>query len=418
MTDPAIRVERLGKCYRIVRRSRYPTLRESIMTGLTNLFRPAEWQRDRPLWAIRDVSFEVPPGAVVGIIGRNGAGKSTILRILCRITDPTEGLAEIRGRVGSILEVGTGFHPELNGRENVYLNGAILGMRKTAIDRQFDRIVEFAEVEEFVETPVKHYSSGMYMRLAFAVAAHLDVQILLIDEVLAVGDAGFQRKCLGKMSQVAEAGRTVLFVSHNMQAVRQLCSRALWIRDGALHRDGAVVDVVDEYLQEAAPARSLEETQERIRRLPPDRAFKLESVSITQGGKPVASVVNGQALEIDIRFRVLERTRGLRVFFDLHDEEGALLFRSHHDEDADGIPTMEPGSYHSRATIPPDLLAPRSYELRVLASIFRDRACIPEPGIRVDFDVRPTGRANRAYVTDRIRGRLAPLIPWTTSRET
>ena len=194
------------------------------------------------------MSFDVSDGEVVGLVGRNGAGKSTLLKILSRITPPTTGRAEIRGRVGSLLEVGTGFHPELTGRENVFLNGAILGMRKTEIDRQFDDIVAFAELDQFMDTAVKHYSTGMYMRLAFAVSAHMDTEILLVDEVLAVGDAAFQQKCLGKMGEVAAAGRTVLFVSHNMAAVAGLCSRAIWIDHGTVKADGAVDDVTREYL--------------------------------------------------------------------------------------------------------------------------------------------------------------------------
>ena len=199
------------------------------------------------LWALKDVSFEVKRGEVVGIIGRNGAGKSTLLKILSRITKPTEGEVQIRGRIGSLLEVGTGFHPELTGRENIYLNGTILGMRKSEIDRKFDEIVAFSEIERFLDTPVKHYSSGMYMRLAFAVAAHLEAEILLVDEVLAVGDAQFQKKCLGKMGEVAREGRTVLFVSHNMVAVESLCARAMWLRGGQLVEQGSPHEVVSSY---------------------------------------------------------------------------------------------------------------------------------------------------------------------------
>ncbi len=202
----------------------------------------------RFIWALKDINFEVRQGEVVGLIGRNGAGKSTLLKILARITRPTEGHAEIHGRVGSLLEVGTGFHAELTGRENVYMSGAILGMRKAEIDRKFDEIVAFSEVERFLDTPLKHYSSGMQMRLAFAVAAHLEPEILLVDEVLAVGDAAFQKKCLGKMGDVARHGRTIVFVSHNIAAVKALCSRAVMIKDGTIAKSGAVAEVVDDYL--------------------------------------------------------------------------------------------------------------------------------------------------------------------------
>jgi lipopolysaccharide transport system ATP-binding protein len=247
VTDSVIHVEKLGKRYRTGEMTR-KTLRD-VMTGLLEdpLRKRAKGEND-VLWALREVSFEVKQGEVVGLIGRNGAGKSTLLKLLARITRPTEGRARIHGRVGSLLEVGTGFHSELTGRENVFLSGAILGMKKAEIRRKFDEIVAFSEVERFLDTPLKHYSSGMQMRLAFAVAAHLEPEILFIDEVLAVGDAAFQKKCLGKMKDVARHGRTILFVSHNMVALRALCSRALWLRDGCLLEDGLPGEVIDHYL--------------------------------------------------------------------------------------------------------------------------------------------------------------------------
>jgi lipopolysaccharide transport system ATP-binding protein len=259
--NTAIAVERLSKRYRIglQRAKRYRTLRESITDGFAS-----QWKRLRAAernspsaspaagiyWALQDVSFEIQPGEVVGIIGRNGAGKSTLLKILSRITEPTSGRATIRGRIGSLLEVGTGFHPELTGRENVYLNGSILGMSRREIDRKFDEIVAFAESEQFLDTPVKRYSSGMYVRLAFAVAAHLEPEILLVDEVLAVGDAEFQRKCLGKMDDIARGGRTVLFVSHQISAVRRLCRQCLMLEKGRLKSFGPMDEVIAQYLSE------------------------------------------------------------------------------------------------------------------------------------------------------------------------
>ena len=254
MTDTVIRVEGLSKQYRIgARRKPYSTLRESIAAACRAPFR--RWggrRRPEPLfWALRDLSFEVRAGEVLGVIGRNGAGKSTLLKILSRITEPAEGMAEITGRVGSLLEVGTGFHNELSGRDNIYLNGAILGMKRTEIARKFDEIVAFAEVEEFVDTPVKHYSSGMYLRLAFAVAAHLEPEILLIDEVLAVGDAAFQKKCMGQMGKVAQQGRTVLFVSHNMAAVRALCTRVAYLEQGRLDFIGDPAQAIRRYNESA-----------------------------------------------------------------------------------------------------------------------------------------------------------------------
>jgi lipopolysaccharide transport system ATP-binding protein len=260
MSDVAIRVEGLGKLYRLGKRERYRTLRDTIVDTLAAPFRRLRSGRSKngpeTMWALKDVSFEVKPGEVVGIIGRNGAGKSTLLKILSRITEPTEGEAEIHGRISTLLEVGTGFHPELTGRDNIYLNGAILGMHRAEIARKFDEIVAFAEIEKFLDTPVKHYSSGMYVRLAFAVAAHLEPDILVVDEVLAVGDAEFQKKCLGKMSDVALAGRTVLFVSHNMAAIETLCPRSIHLASGALVGDASTRQVITEYLQNRASARN------------------------------------------------------------------------------------------------------------------------------------------------------------------
>ena len=266
MSNIAIRVEGLSKKYKIgVARQRHDTLRDEITEGFKALFRSngrsnlstAHHSADM-IWALKDVSFEVKKGEVLGIIGRNGAGKSTLLKILSRITEPTEGRGEIHGRVGSLLEVGTGFHSELTGRENVYLNGAILGMKKTEIDRKFDEMIAFAEVEKFIDTPVKRYSSGMYVRLAFAVAAHLEPEILIIDEVLAVGDLNFQNKCLGKMEDVAREGRTVLFVSHNMGAISNLCMTGMLIDNGRLINRGEIGPLVGGYIKQNMVAREVQ----------------------------------------------------------------------------------------------------------------------------------------------------------------
>jgi lipopolysaccharide transport system ATP-binding protein len=270
MNAGVISVEGLGKLYRIGEaQPSYQTLRDALASTFSKPFRALRGggasRGHKPHWALRDVSFGVERGQVVGIIGRNGAGKSTLLKVLSRITEPTEGRARVRGRVGSLLEVGTGFHLELTGRENIFLNGAILGMRKAEIRRRFDEIVAFAEVDKFIDTPVKWYSSGMYLRLEFAVAAHLDTEILFVDEVLAVGDASFQEKCLNKMREAATGGRTVLFVSHNMGAISGLCSRAIWLAGGRIVMDGPAREVVKEYLSDRPAARTADLDRLRLK---------------------------------------------------------------------------------------------------------------------------------------------------------
>ncbi len=286
MGSVAIRVEQLGKEYRLGSAEAYRTARESLMGAMRA---PLRWLKGDQnaslkssdfLWAVRDISFDVHQGDVVGVVGRNGAGKSTLLKLLSRVTEPTEGTVEFRGRIGSLLEVGTGFHPELTGRENIYLNGAILGMRRAEIRRKFDEMVAFADVERFLDTPVKRYSSGMYMRLAFAVAVHLEPEILVIDEVLAVGDAQFQKKCFSKMREVAKGGRTILFVSHNLAAVRQICTTGIILHRGALIDQGDVNPIIDKYLAKELSEESQIEIVETA-------SFKVLSVEINGESGPV-----------------------------------------------------------------------------------------------------------------------------------
>ena len=302
MSEIAISIENLSKQYRIGGEHQgYKTLRDTLAAtfsapfrGLSSVFRGKSTRSDNDtIWALRDVSLQVKRGDVVGIIGRNGAGKTTLLKILSRITEPTEGYAEIHGRVGSLLEVGTGFHPELSGRENIYLNGAILGMRKAEIQGKFDEIVDFAEIDKFIDTPVKHYSSGMYVRLAFAVAAHLEPEILLVDEVLAVGDAAFQKKCLAKMGNIAMEGRTVLFVSHNMAAVDALCGEACLLVDGMLNFRGSTNETITNYLREIRETTTINlgERQDRSG----DGKLKLTTIRLEDGkGVPVDTLISGQ----------------------------------------------------------------------------------------------------------------------------
>src|SRR5215213_1609675 len=296
MSNLAIRCEKLGKQYRIGSPERYKTLRDAISTTARapfKRFKNTPQNGNGYFWALKDVSFEIKPGEVVGIIGLNGAGKSTLLKILSRITAPTRGVAEIYGRVGSLLEVGTGFHPELTGRENIYLNGAILGMRKTEIDRKFDEIVDFAEVEKFLDTPVKRYSSGMYVRLAFGVAAHLETEVLLVDEVLAVGDAQFQKKCFEKIRDIGTQGRTILFVSHNMSAVRSICKHALIIEKGRVVAQGEIDETVDRYLSQISSTPDLGEAVET-------NTFSVTSVEVTSVTGPVIKTFD--PVQVKVRF--------------------------------------------------------------------------------------------------------------------
>ena len=321
MTDIAIRVDSLSKLYHLGwAQERHDTLRDTLSASFKRLRRrPSQRANEGDiLWALKDVSFEVQRGEVVGIIGRNGAGKSTLLKILSQITEPTRGRAEIHGRVGSLLEVGTGFHPELTGRENVYLNGAILGMRRQEIDRQFDEIVAFAEIERFLDTPVKRYSSGMYVRLAFAVAAHLEPEILLVDEVLAVGDAAFQKKCLGKMGEVAHEGRTVLFVSHNMVAIRSLCPRGLLFETGMLLIDDTAQVCVNAY---AANSESVRENR-WVRKQRGVSSLEIQEVSVElQGEQPELR------LNIEVRVASIKEHKRAFIAIDISSVIGAPIMQ-------------------------------------------------------------------------------------------
>lgn len=337
MSDIAIRTSGLGKRYRIGMRRRYGSLRDVIAGKFRGLGGAGAGSGRRPtgrfagdtFWALRDVSLEVRHGEVIGVIGPNGAGKTTLLKILSRITEPTEGEAEIHGRMGSLLEVGTGFHPEMSGRENIYLNGAILGMRRREIERKFDEIVNFAGVEEFLDTEVKHYSTGMYMRLAFAVASHLEPDILVVDEVLSVGDAQFQEKCLGKMSQVAGSGRTVLFVSHNLAAVRSLCTRACLIDSGQIKMQGKPEEVISEYL---ASFRSSEHPQDDLLSKRTDRAgsgrVRVNRFEARASGDQPGLPRTGSDAEFIIGYTATENKKLTRfeVGFVVVDQDGVAVF--------------------------------------------------------------------------------------------
>ena len=374
MSNLAIRVENLGKMYHIGGPQRqYDRLGDRLADMALAPFRRAlrlfrgqassAAGLDQEIWALKSISFEVQEGEVVGIIGRNGAGKSTLLKLLSRITDPTEGLADINGRVGSLLEVGTGFHPELTGRENIFLNGAILGMKKKEIERKFDEITAFAEIDKFMETPVKHYSSGMYVRLAFSVAAHLEPEILLVDEVLAVGDIAFQRKCLGKMGDVAQQGRTVLFVSHNMGLIQTLCQRGILLQDGRIASDGPIAETLTAY------QRTLESAESEDLAIRTDRRGKgrvrLVNVDILDGNDDPAPVLvtGGPARFV---FHVSGLINGLSCVFTLVNQLGQRIVNFKSDTPGPADATCPEMGAKFICEVSPLLLMPGRYRLNVL----------------------------------------------------
>lgn len=426
MSDVVIRAEGLGKYYRLGQRERYHTLRDTLMDALRAPFTrrtPAapdasSRYKGDGFWALRDVSFEIRRGDVVGVIGRNGAGKSTLLKLLSRITEPTLGRAELHGRVGSLLEVGTGFHPELSGRENIFLNGAIIGMRRAEIARHFDEIVAFAEVEPFIDTPIKRYSSGMYLRLAFAVAAHLNPEILFVDEVLAVGDAAFQKKCIGKMSEVASTGRTILFVSHNLGAVANLCTRGLLLSQGQLVGDLPVRDAIAQYID-------LGNTDEGERRWDADDApgssnVRLRSVRVLSKGTVTSDVSVDVPFEVEITFETLveglELSTGLHI---THAVGGDVLAANNfpsamlgHDPFAGRA--YPRGEFSATCTVPANLLNEGVYGLNV---VLMQRYKHLEVLVRdvVQINVFDEGGMRKEYGGIWI-GLVRPRLAWTTEQ--
>jgi lipopolysaccharide transport system ATP-binding protein len=425
--DSVIKVEGLSKRYYLGHQQvANATIKESLSSTTRSfcrrLLHPLLASSNEPIpgvggteefWALRDVSFDVKQGERIGIIGCNGAGKSTLLKILSRITEPTTGRVGIRGRTTSLLEVGTGFHPELTGRENIFLNGAIMGMGREEIRRKFDEIVTFAEVEKFLDTPVKRYSSGMYVRLAFAVAAHLEPEILIVDEVLAVGDAAFQKKCLGKIRAVGQEGQTVLFVSHNMMAVRQLCSRAILMQDGRIVDQGFCEGVVEKYIGRNQSETEIAEfdLEKAIACLPEDPIIRITNVEVKQGEDAAGMLVTGKPICVSISYLVKKSSANLRVFFDLLDENEALLFRNFHDCDYDLPKILPPGNYCSEVVIPANFLAPIKYKIRIGATIFGSRSCTGNH-LMLPLKLYQNGRVNRAYTYEVYLGQLAPLLEW------
>jgi lipopolysaccharide transport system ATP-binding protein len=413
-----IKVEHLSKRYRIGARQRHRSLREALVETVRaplDRFGNGRNSAAENIWALNDVSFTVAPGEVIGIIGRNGAGKSTLLKILARVTKPTKGRVALNGRVGSLLEVGTGFHSELTGRENIYLNGAILGMTREEIKRKFDEIVAFAETDQFLDTPVKHYSSGMIVRLAFAVAAHLEPEILIIDEVLAVGDFAFQKKCLGKMNEVAKAGRTVLFVSHDISAVNALCERAILLHEGSILATGPTRDVSAHYLDRAnklySPITWADSPREN------SDEIQLLSVKMNQAGVVTGAIDCREPFTINIEYENKAVVRNSRLFIVIRNGKGEVLFTtSDYDVPTDESMNRERGTFISAVTIPEGLLKAGSYYGTVGADIKNERIIFAENDY-FNFDVFESGDDTLAERHKRV-GLIAPILRWQTGAVT
>jgi lipopolysaccharide transport system ATP-binding protein len=415
MSDTAIRVDHIGKLYHIGRRQRHSTLRDVLAGWATAPIRRLRGESGvsrrevNDIWAIKDISFNVKHGEVVGLIGRNGAGKSTLLKILSRITEPTVGRAEIYGRVSSLLEVGTGFHPELTGRENVYLNGAILGMRRTEIARKFDEIVAFAEIEKFLDTPVKHYSSGMYVRLAFAVAAHLEPEILIVDEVLAVGDAAFQKKCLGMMSDVAQQGRTVFFVSHSMSSVSQLCSRALLLDRGEVVLDGPVGRSIEKYLVNDAQITGTWQAPT------PDRAAGpielIQARILRSSGEPQGVVGFQEGFQCAIEYKVHSTAPSWVLVFQVLDSNNQPVFTSWDTDSLNSKATELGYTYLAKCAVPGAILRPGIYSATLIVRSGNGQALDERENV-FRFQISPAGYA---FNEDR-RGVITPMLAWENRR--
>ncbi len=427
MSDTVIRVDHLSKQYQIGSRVAYTTLRDNLTDALS-----APWRAVRNLvsgtrvngaaareyfWALRDVSFEINAGEVVGIIGRNGAGKSTLLKILSRITEPTSGTADIYGRVGSLLEVGTGFHPELSGRENIYLNGSIMGMKRAEVARHFDEIVAFADLDRFLDTPVKRYSSGMYVRLAFAVAAHLQPEILLIDEVLAVGDASFQKKCLAKMQDVGQQGRTVFFVSHNMSAITRLCKRTILMDAGGVLADGPSYQIVNNYLQSGLGTSAAREWPDAAT-APGNSVVRLHAVRVrTSSGEVTDALDIRQPIGLEMEFEVLQPGHLLAPNYHLHNEEGTYLFVSNDLDPAWRGRPRPMGHYVSTAWIPGNFLAEGTVIVSAVISTLDPVIVHVEERDAVAFHVIDSldGDSVRGDYAGPYPGVVRPLLQWTNT---
>ena len=419
MGSMVLRARGLSKEYRIgARQDRHTQLRDRIAGAVTGAWRSvfARQRRSQPsttIWALNDVSFDVRAGEVIGIVGGNGAGKSTLLKILSRITEPTSGTAEIHGRVGSLLEVGTGFHPELTGRENIYLNGAILGMRRAEVARKFDEIVDFAGVDTFIDTPVKHYSSGMYVRLAFAVAAHMEPEILVVDEVLAVGDAQFQKKCLGKMDDVSRQGRTILFVSHNLDAVQRLCTRGLLLEHGRIAADGSIADVVTRYRTSDSAGEGLGRFNPAARR-GTGWAQIADIRLVTSDGSPTGARAADQDLLFQVDLTTTSdagsRLRGLVLELAFSSEEGQPLFTVLNVDDP-GVDLPDAGACTVQLRLAAPTFVPGRYRVRAFLGIpFLQH--VDEIDDALEFEVLDPVQPWRPYELTPLRGRVCRVGEW------
>jgi lipopolysaccharide transport system ATP-binding protein len=421
MGSLAIRVENVSKKYRIGSLLNYYTLRDQLTEGIRHIFRQnrVHGSENDIIWALRDVSFEIERGEVMGIIGRNGSGKSTLLKILSRITEPTEGSAEIHGRIASLLEVGTGFHPELTGRENIYLNGAILGMKRFEINRKFDEIVEFSEIGRFIDTPVKHYSSGMYVRLAFAVAAHLEPEILLVDEVLAVGDARFQKKCLGKMEEVGQEGRTILLVSHSTAMITSLCSTCLFLHEGGVAAIGPATAVVQQYYADGATTLG-EAAPNEAKRIPGDDVTHFLGARLTdERGNVITEVQISEPIIFEMDYEVHVRDAHLTPNFHVYGPGGGCIFvTSDAVIDPDGILKGEPGAYRARCKIPGNFLNDGIYYVGFAVSTMeKTKVHFFERDLLQFVVIDPIeGNITRGKYAGPMPGAVRPLLKWESER--
>lgn len=408
----AITVDKISKLYHIG-----DSAPASLRDAITGLFRRSESSSIKTeLWALKDVSFEVQEGDTLGIIGRNGAGKSTLLKILSRITKPTKGSASIRGRVGSLLEVGTGFHNELSGRENIYLNGAILGMKRAEIDKRFDEIVAFSEIERFLDTPVKHYSSGMYMRLAFSIAAHLEPEVLIVDEVLAVGDAGFQRKSLRKMREAGESGRTVIFVSHDMSAVTRLCSRAIALVDGSIVSDGPSADVVRDYVAKSWGMRSEHDFTIETPLHESDDVRLLRARMVNDEGETCGSFDITRRIGIEMTYEARTSGEILLPNFQVYNTEGVHVFTIQDVGEWKRRP-KEKGTYISTGWIPANLMSEGTFIVNCAVVTYLPRMAVHfNARDAVSFDVfdTMTGDGARGDFTGKMTGVVRPMVEFET----